>query len=195
MPLLAEILQPARQKAVHPQTVLKHRGRRRKRTEHLPQMPPGMAMQRFGHMRIGIHAQLRRGRPLPGMRVDKIVGDARPDDRPRWKCNAPVSGPAARTVAPADDNFPHTAPSGTQSARAEGSVGGVKRSSESAAPWAASSVRHRQNMVRSIPKREKILLAISSIDTCVVLRLEMPAWRISLSACSSSQRHCLSVAY
>src|SRR6185312_3955944 len=74
MPLLGEIFQPAREKPIHPQTMLEHRVRRRERPQNLPEVPTGMAVQRLGHMRVGIHPQLRRRRSMAGMRVDEVVG-------------------------------------------------------------------------------------------------------------------------
>ena len=51
MPLLAEVFQPAGEKPVHAQSMLKHGARGRKRPQHLPQMPSRVAMQRFGNVR------------------------------------------------------------------------------------------------------------------------------------------------
>src|SRR6185312_4171627 len=75
MTLLGQVFQPARQKAVHAQAMLEHCMCWREWTQHLPQVPPWMAMHRFSHVRVGVHAQLRRRRTLAGVGVDEIVGE------------------------------------------------------------------------------------------------------------------------
>jgi CheY-like chemotaxis protein len=74
MGLVEPVLRCAAARFAHAQAVLQHRVCFGERSQHLPQMPPRVAMQRLGHVRVGVHAQLRRRRWMAGVRIDEAVG-------------------------------------------------------------------------------------------------------------------------
>ena len=74
MPLLGEIFEPAVQERAHAQPLLEDAARGPERTDRAREAPVGMAVHDLGHVRVVVHAKLRRRRELAGFAIDEAVG-------------------------------------------------------------------------------------------------------------------------